>query len=136
MNFQASYYRARILAIREVLSRYTGRKEKLTPEELLKYGYIHEDIREEIEQEIADTEVSNAPLSFTELCSFNTWFAMHPHKICGEELLTTSLEFPITIKASKEQIIQTITPPTTNARIRLAKARAKAKLKLLNLIAL
>lgn len=47
---------------------------------------------------------SNEPLTFTEICSFNTWFVMHPEKVAGEEKLTTSLHFPVTIKGNREDI--------------------------------
>ena len=123
------YYRARISAILQVLSDNKGRKEKTSPEEFLKYGYVHEDLQHEINDYIEQSEESNVPLSFTEKISFNTWFAMHPEKIAGQELLTTSREFPITIKGTKEDIIRTIQTTTKhNNRVRIA------KIKLLNLL--
>ncbi len=48
------------------------------------------------------------PLTFAELTSFNTWFAMHPEKIAGKEEPTTSLAFPVTIKGTKEDIERAI----------------------------
>ncbi len=136
MAGQPSYYRARISAILSVLAKNAGRKDKHSPEELLKYGYIHEDLQKPIDEYISKTEVSNIPLTFVELTSFNTWFAMHPEKIAGRELLTTSREFPITIKGTKEEIIATISSgkSTDSNRIRIAKAKAQAKLKLLLLV--
>ena len=35
---------------------------------------------------------------------------MHPEKIAGTEIITTSYEFPITIKGTKEDIIKIVTP--------------------------
>lgn len=135
MVHNPKYYRARISAILHVLSDNRGRKEKTSPEELLKYGYVHEDIQHEINDYIEQSDESNSPLSFTEKTSFNTWFAMHPEKIAGQELLTTSREFPITIKGTKEDIIRTIQNTTKqNNRVRIAKIQAQAKIKLLNLL--
>jgi hypothetical protein len=53
-------------------------------------------------------DYSTEPLSFSELCTFNTWFTMYPEKVCGTEEITTSREFPITIKGDMEWIENTI----------------------------
>jgi hypothetical protein len=53
-------------------------------------------------------DYSTDPLSFSELCTFNTWFTMYPEKVCGTEEITTSREFPITIKGDMEWIENTI----------------------------
>jgi hypothetical protein len=50
----------------------------------------------------------DTPLSFTELCTYNTWFRMHPQKVCGTEHLTSSREFPITIRGDRKTIENTI----------------------------
>jgi hypothetical protein len=77
----------------------------------------------------------NSPLTFLELCSWDTWFAMHPEKVCGETVVTTSRSFPLAVKASKDDVIRTITDGIekfqfrSTDRIRIA----KAKLKLLKL---
>jgi hypothetical protein len=150
-----SYYRARIQAFLHIIQSSSGQNEKNSPDELLRYGFVHDDIKDEVDsfikEEIQTETESNKPLSFTELTAFNTWFAMHPEKIAGKELLTSSREFPITIKGTKEDIINCIskTSNVTNAittnnasktnnntekRIRLAKAKAQAKLKLHKLL--
>ena len=139
MNYQASYLRARIQTFRELISRAGQDEEKNSPRELLKYGVIHPDMEAEFHEELQyelHKEHSNEPLSFTEICSFNTWFFMHPQKIAGEEIITSSREFPITIKGTQEQVIQTI-KPTANSntkRIRIIRDQAQAKLKLLQLL--
>jgi hypothetical protein len=141
-----SYYRARIQAFLHIIGHSSGQNEKNSPEELLRYGFVHDDIKDEVDsfikEETQKESQSYSPLSFTELTAFNTWFAMHPEKIAGKELLTSSREFPITIKGTKEDIINciSITNKTTNSsnntekRIRLAKVKAQAKLKLLKLL--
>jgi hypothetical protein len=50
----------------------------------------------------------DTPLSFTELCTYNTWFRMYPQKVCGTEHLTSSREFPITIRGDRKTIENTI----------------------------
>ena len=145
-----AYYRARLDTFRYFLNEElpghpvydTGQKN--SPLELLKQGFVHPDLKERFESRIESfsklgIKVSDAPLSFTELCSFNTWFAIHPEKVAGTELVTTSINFPITIKGTKEDIENTITKglkEDKQKRIRIAQAKATAKLKLLQLVEL
>jgi len=143
-----SYYRARISAFRyfiELLPKQAGyeAKVKASPYEILKYGVIHPDILDEFDRYftklLADYTFSDTPLTFTELCSFNTWFAMHHEKIAGEEIITTSREFPIGIKGSKEDVqrvvgIQKNKEIDKQMRIRIIRVKAQAKIKLLKLI--
>ena len=135
-----SYYRARINAFLHIIQNSSGQNDKTSPEELLKYGFIHDDINDEVDSLIETANESNSPLSFTEITAFNTWFAMHPEKIAGKELLTTSREFPITIKGTKEDIINCISRDNSQndneKRIRIAKVKALAKLKILRLLQL
>ena len=56
---------------------------------------------------------SNEPLTFTELCSLNTWFKIHPEKVAGVENLTTSLHFPVTIKGNREDVERVLGAETT-----------------------
>ena len=136
MKHTPSYYRARIQAFLHFIMQSNRDQDKNSPEELLKYGYVHEDLKDEINDYIEQVKESNDTLSFTEITSFNTWFIMHPEKIAGQEFLTTSREFPITIKGTKEDIIKTISNTDNQKRIRIAKSKALAKLKILNLLAL
>lgn len=143
-----SYYRARLDTFRYFIkdelpghSQYdTGKKN--SPLELLKQGFIHPDLKERFESHAESfakfgIKVSDAPLTFAELCSFNTWFAMHPEKVAGTEAITTSINFPVTIKGTKEDIERTISIGMGNdKRIRIAQVKAAAKLKILNLLKL
>ena len=142
---KSSYYRARISAFRYfigLLPKQTGYEAKVknSPYEILKYGVIHPDISDEFEKYLtklfAEYTFSELPPTFTELCSFNTWFAMHPEKIAGTEYITTSREFPLIIKGTKEDIIKTISITDNEKRIRIAKAKALAKHKRLKLLGL
>lgn len=108
-----SWYRARITAIRKLIEELpTTRDEKNPDHTLVRNGFIPDEQKEHFEKilnnEYLLTFSLNEPLSFTDLTSFNTWFVMHPEKICGKEAVTTSREFPITIKGTQDDIVQTI----------------------------
>lgn len=142
-----SYYRARLDTfrhfIKEELPGHSGYDtgKKNSPLELLKQGFVHPDLKERFESRIDSfsklgIKVSDAPLTFTELCSFNTWFALHPEKVAGTEAVTTSINFPITIKGTKEDIEQALNKGLQDdkqKRIRIAIVKAAAKLRLLQL---
>jgi len=117
-----AYYRARLRAIVDEIKSETDEKRI----RLLQNGYTP-DLH--VPQPYGD---DNSPLSFLELCSWDTWFTMHPEKVCGKTVVTTSHSFPLAVKASKEDVIRTIGAGIEKAqqtRIRIA----KAKLKLLKL---
>ncbi len=134
------YYRSRIKAIAHLIGQNPVNQEKNNDRILLRNGYIPENLKEQSEKLIADaipTENTNLPLSFVEICSFDTWFAMHPEKIAGTEFVTTSREFPIMVRGTKDEIVSTLTAGIKDGkekRIRLMKIQADSKLKLLNLL--
>lgn len=108
-----SWYRARIKAIHRLLEELpASAKQQEKDRALLRNGVIPEK-QEKRFAEILDYEYKltfslNEPLSFSELTSFNTWFVMHPEKISGKEVISTSREFPLTIKGSREDIEKAI----------------------------
>jgi len=108
------YLRARIDMFRDVISK-TDPKGKDTP--LIRNGvFPHQrDEQELVEFYAGQKQYSTEGLSFTELCTFNTWFMIHPEKVCGEQLITTSREFPITIKGNKETILESISKTLTDS---------------------
>lgn len=112
-NITPSFLRARITAIHKLVEELpTSRDEKNPNRTLLRNGFIPENQQKRF-NEILDFEYKlsfalNEPLTFTEITSFNTWFVLHPEKICGKEVVTTSREFPVTIKGTKEDIVQNI----------------------------
>ncbi len=109
-----AYLRARLSAIRKLINELPIERDEKNPDRtLVRNGVIPESQLQRY-NELFDDEYkiafsNNEPLTFTEITSFNTWFAMQPEKVCGKEVITTSREFPITIKGSKEDIINTIT---------------------------
>ena len=164
---QPSYYRARIALIDRLIAMIPAdRGERNSVRSLLKMGYISPDLLAEgnpygidpgdedglIRAELFINVYGDEPLTFRELCSYSTWYVMHPEKQAGEEVVTTSIHFPITIKGGKDDIVATLNqaiaqagekptraavmpdrdrPEAPNQRKRLAIAKAKAlKLKL------
>ncbi len=137
-----AYYRARLELISELIRTTPDDGSKNNAQVLLRNGIILPALlhgkteKTVIEEQMKAIRFSNAPLSFSELCRWNTWFAMHPEKVAGTEVITTSFEFPVTIKGTKEDIINVLTPVVSEdniRRVRLVKAKAMAKLKLLEL---
>jgi len=141
MEHDAAYYRARMDAIGELIKAIPVSDEKNNDRVLLRNGFIPERLLPEFNKAVTGhLRVKNRqPLSFTELCSFNTWFAMYPEKLAGIEYVTTSREFPIMVKGTKEDIIETVSRGLNDdkdKRLRIVKAQATAKFKLLELIKL
>ena len=102
-----TYLRARIDMIRDVLSKSDAKDFHVA---LLRNGVFPKDRDEKglVEVYAKQKDYSNEPLSLTELCTFNTWFNLYPEKVCGEEVVTTSREFPISIKGNETWITNTI----------------------------
>lgn len=98
-----TYLRARMDLIREKLATSDPNEMQTA---LLRNGVFYDE--NQIQQHAKKMEFPFSTLSFTELCTFNTWFVLHPEKICGNEVVTTSKEFPITIQGDKSKIISTI----------------------------
>ncbi|MBN1416504.1 MAG: hypothetical protein JW973_15475 [Bacteroidales bacterium] len=136
MNRTPSYYRARIEVIRELISTVeVDRLEKGNDIILLRNGIFQESFKEEelIRKKLAEKTFSNDALIFSELTRFNTWFAMHPEKVCGKEIVTTSIEFPITIKGSREDIMNTIHIESDPEQLELQALAIEVELQLLQL---
>ena len=96
-----TYLRARLDLIREKLTIATELEAAL-----LRNGVYYDN--KSIEQKAKSKQYPQTPLSFTELCTFNTWFVLHPEKVCGQEVVTSSKEFPVTIQGDKSIILATI----------------------------
>jgi hypothetical protein len=101
MQKSTTYLRARLDLIREKLSGANDMQAAL-----LRNGVYYD--QKAIEEKAKSKPYPHTPLSFTELCTFNTWFVLHPEKVCGQEVITTSKEFPVTIQGAKAQIQSTI----------------------------
>ncbi len=136
MNGSPSYYRARIGVIQNLISSLDiNRMEKGNDIVLLRNGVFPEKFNEEklIREKLSQKSLSNETLSFSELTRFNTWFSIYPEKVCGMEVVTTSIEFPITIKGTKEDILNTIHNETTPGEIELQALAIEVELQLLEL---
>jgi len=98
-----SYYRARLALFRDLTSNGAD-KEKETV--LLRNGVMLDKAQQEtlVQAYLEKGAFPEGPLSFEEICSFNTFFEMYPEKVAGTEVVTSSREFPLTIKGTKETI--------------------------------
>jgi len=96
-----TYLRARLDLIREKLAGADDMQAAL-----LRNGVYYD--QKSIEQKAKSKAYPQTPLSFTELCTFNTWFVLHPEKVCGVEKTNSSKEFPVTIQGDKSKILATI----------------------------
>jgi len=147
MENSSSYYRARLKAFVQVIKEEAGgdRDEKNNTSVVLRNGVVPNGFNNRIDQLIDQKQKSesNSHLSFDEITRFNTWFELHPEKVAGTEVVTTSREFPIMIKGTEEDIIRTVIPAITNMpdskntkdkRVRMAKAKAMVRQRLLELM--
>mgnify|MGYP000545444573 CR=1 FL=1 len=64
-------------------------------------GYSQKELVEEVKK---SQTFSNDPLTFTELMSFNTYFEMNPEKVCGQQQISSSRDFPVNITGTKEDV--------------------------------
>ncbi len=101
------YQRARVFMLRDILSKVDPKAQHAA---LMRNGVFPPDRDEQNMVQVYQKErdFSNEPLSFTELCTFNTWFSMHPEKVCGNEKISSSREFPLTIEGDRKWIESTI----------------------------
>ncbi|HBG69674.1 MAG TPA: SNF2 family helicase [Prolixibacteraceae bacterium] len=108
-NSNPAWLRARISAIQKLLDELPADN---IDRSLVRNGVIPLKLESRFkalhDYEYKLTFALNEPLSFKEITSFNTWFALHPEKICGKEIISTSRDFPVTVKGNKEEIISTI----------------------------
>jgi hypothetical protein len=89
-------------------------------------GQSYQEIINERISAIEETQ-SNEPLTFYELCKYNTWFVIHPTKVAGSEKITTSREFPISIIGSKEDVIKTLSSAKSKSPQKHSLMKLKAK---------
>lgn len=127
-----AYLRARIKALnlwREKLSAELSAK----PENkilqynlsLLRNGVFPLHIQKQKEIQALLDPSDQSALSFVELTSYGTYFELNPGKVCGEEIKTTSRDFPLKIDGTRKQvesIIQSLTrDKLTRAALELEK---------------
>lgn len=104
-----SYLRARLLYIEKSLKEHEDKESR--DYKLLKYGVIEDEetkVGDICEIQTQKGLKDHPALDFMELTRYNTWFALHPEKVCGKEFVTTSRNFPVSIKGTKEDIINAV----------------------------
>lgn len=127
-----AYLLARIKFIENRLQELSKDESRSHERKLLRYGVIQneETYLQDICIIMKNEDYKNHPLTFTELTRYNTWFALHPEKVCGKEVITSSQEFPLSIQGTKKDIINTIrsfiVPSKDTKNMNKIKAKAKA----------
>ena len=126
MQYSPAYYRARIDLFKKLIEQIPDdRKTVNNNNVLLRNGLIPAAVlngkteQQAVDEMLATGNHSNEPLTLTEKSTWNTWFAMHPEKQAGTEVVTTSVHFPITIKGTEQDIIDVLTPkaiPVNNVK--------------------
>ena len=113
---QSSYWRARLDTIMQLITEEKGgdRTIKNNHSVLLRNGVIPSEMKDRYDKvfnghhKVWQRSGNTQPLSFAEITRFNTWFRIYPEKVAGKEVITTSREFPISIKGSETDILTTI----------------------------
>jgi hypothetical protein len=128
------YYRARI----ELFRHQQSISSKTDKEALIRSGVYApaQEEEDEIKALLDKNQYPDTPLSFTELCTYNTWFQIHPDKVCGKEVITSSRDFPLSIKGDRETVETTIRKflkPSDVASLELDALALELELQLLTL---
>ena len=140
-NRTPAYYRARIDVFRQLQTRLSKSAEDNMNLVLVRSGVFppDQDEQESINLYLRQNQYPDTPLSFTELCTYNTWFQIHPDKVCGTEKITSSREFPVTIRGDRQTIEDTIgrflpaQKPDTSGSLELEALALELELQLLEL---
>lgn len=112
-----SYWKARLDAIMQLIAEEKGgeRTVKNNHSVLLRNGVVPDEMKDRYDKAFNEHQQAwlrsgnVQPLSFAEITRFNTWFEIYPEKVAGKEIITTSREFPISVKGSETNILMTIT---------------------------
>lgn len=122
MEGSASFYRARLMAIDKLVESLPVLRDEKNPERtLVRNGHIPDSVKPQYEKLLSDeyllTFSLNEPLTFKEITGYNTWFEMHPEKVCGKEIVTSSREFPLSVKGTEQDIISAISGQNENSQV-------------------
>ena len=98
---EPKYWRARLNLIQQTLPMLDDKEKRLYSNGFIPTKHIKSFDKQ---TQNLSKEQSNEPLSFVELTSYSTWFAMHPEKIAGQETEASSIAFPIKLKGNKKDI--------------------------------
>ena len=132
MEQSPAYYRARIDLIKKLIDEIPDdRKTVNNNNVLLRNGLIPAAVlngkteQQAVDEMLVTGNYSNEPLTLTEKSTWNTWFAMYPEKQAGTEIVTTSVQFPITIKGTEQEIIDVLTPEVISNKATKPKTNQK-----------
>lgn len=142
MKHSPSYYRARVDLIDNLIAEANTVKHNLPSGEhklveadlrLLRNGFIPEKYDEEqlVLDQLRAGHYSDEPLTFFELTRYSTYFTVHPENIAGKQITTTSNLFPITVRGTKQDVIQTIKKHDTMSKLELEAMALEIELQLL-----
>lgn len=109
MEINNGYLKARMEVIQTLMAGEES-TEKSNDKVLLRNGVFPTNLNEQelVLAELKRKNYSDSPLSFRELSSYNNWFVLHPEKMAGKEIITSSRTFPLSIKGTKEDILKTV----------------------------
>lgn len=107
-----AWYRTRLSTINYLIRNTPYKDEKINNDVvLLRNGVIpaHAPDYYDLEGRVSGflqsgVQLISEPLDFSEITCFNTWFEMHPDKVFGKEIVSTSVQFPLTIKGNRSDI--------------------------------
>jgi hypothetical protein len=102
MNHRIGFLTARIAELRPITAETDKAGQKKIA--LLSNGVIPDEEQENFKRYQTTFNESEDPLRDAKIASFNNWFALHPEKVAGKEVITSSREFPVTIKGKREEI--------------------------------
>jgi hypothetical protein len=141
-----SYYRARLEVIEDLYKSLNTNRDQKNPERVIvRNGVFPERFSEKelVQKKLTNINIPGHALTFEEITRFNNWFAMHPEKVAGKEVITSSREFPVSIVGTKEDIVKTVKVKSRKSKgksdsdfqfqLELKRKTAKAKLKLLHI---
>lgn len=135
MAVSNTYIRQRSRAIQEfqIPEKDFDTKEVNRLKKQLRWGFVNEKIKPEFDAFAKAIPINQkGELWLKELAAHSSWFLLHPEKMAGKEVATTSFMFPVTIKGTKQDVLQAIDrtlkgkQPNKDKKLKLLRLRARA----------
>jgi hypothetical protein len=145
LNIDPMYMRGRIAGLNNLREQYMRQLPGANPIQrpilerdiaALRNGVYPDDVDpDEIEiMVMKDKQFSNEPLTTTELMTYNTYFELYPWKIAGQQIVTSSRDFPVTVVGMREDVEAAIDKTIGNKqRLDLEALALELELKLFDL---
>jgi hypothetical protein len=144
LNIDPMYMRGRIAGLNNLREQYTrqlpGANDLQRPIlerdiAALRNGVYPDDVDpDEIEiMVMKDRAFSNEPLTTTELMTYNTYFELYPWKIAGQQVVTTSRDFPVTVVGTRADVEAAIDKTLGKNKLNLEAMALELELKLFEL---